>query len=436
MKKRIKSALAVALLCSIPVAAMANEAAIGQADALIKAGKPAEAYALLDGLEAKYAGNPTYDYLLATAALLAGNPSRATFIYERMLAINPDLIGVRADMGRAYYQMGDLARAKLEFEAILALSNVPPDLRSAVENYMAAVEQQGKPSKLVFKGYAEAGYGRDSNPLASATSPTVCFLNPAACISIEKKADNYLTYALGGEVIYSFDESLAAYVGGDYRDRDYRFGDNADNYTIDARAGVQYTSGRYLVRAGLISGNYWLDSARTRESSGVNLDWRYLLDEKDQLTMNGLYMAYRYVPESFKVEDYDLTAATFGWTHVLAPTTVGVLNLTLGHEDATHGRASGDKNYWGMRGTLQHGFNAQWGGFVSAGQQWAKYGKTDALFESKREDRLSDVTLGLVWSLPERWSVRPLYTHTRNWSNEDLYKYKRHDYSMVLRKDF
>ena len=152
MRKKLISILAATLLASPLAFAQTEDATLIKADALIKEGKPADAFALLEPLEAKLAGNATYDYLLATAALNAGNPSRATFIYERILAINPEFIGVRADMGRAYYQMGDLARAKLEFESILALSNLPPDLRSAVETYLAALSQLDAGQKRVIGG--------------------------------------------------------------------------------------------------------------------------------------------------------------------------------------------------------------------------------------------------------------------------------------------
>jgi tetratricopeptide (TPR) repeat protein len=101
MRKKLIFIL-VATLLSCPAAfAQTDDATLIKADAMIKEGKAADAFALLEPLEAKLAGNATYDYLLATAALQAGNPSRATFIYERILALNPEFIGVRAEIGRA-----------------------------------------------------------------------------------------------------------------------------------------------------------------------------------------------------------------------------------------------------------------------------------------------------------------------------------------------
>ena len=438
MKKTISLILAGLWLGCTPLGAVANEATLIKADALIKNGKAAEAYALLDPLEAKLAGDPTFDYLLATAALEAGNPSRATFIYERILAVNPDFIGVRADMGRAYYQMGDLARAKLEFETVLIIPNLPPDLRTAVEAYKSALDQQSANAKTVITGYAEAGFGRDNN-VSSQTSDRA--INTAfgpyyPSADQRKRADNFLSYGAGLEVVHFLDDGFAVFAGGDFRGRGYRSISEADNYSADTRVGLQYSSGRHLIRGGLLMGLYVLDNESNRDSRGLNLDYRYLLDEKNQFAINSLYSASRYIPEASKSEDSNLASLSFGWTHVLAPTTISVLNVTVGTEEATRDRADGDKNFWGLRGTMQHQISNSLGGYFTAGHQWGDYTKFNTTYGEHRKDRFADAAVGLVWSLPDRWSVRPQVAYTRNWSNESIFKYDRLDYSVALRRDF
>ena len=413
-KKLIFILVATALSCS-GAFAQTHDATLIKADALIKEGKAADAFALLEPLEAKLAGNATYDYLLATAALQAGNPSRATFIYERILAINPEFIGVRADMGRAYYQMGDLARAKLEFESILQISNIPPDLRSAVETYLAALTQVDAGKTRIIVGYTEVGFGRDTNVLGQASSKIVSIANGqsiALSASDLKRPDNYLSYGMGAELIETLGEGLAAYVGADLRGREHNKIDPADNFSLDGRAGLQYATGNHLWRGGLTRGRYTLDNTSTRDSTGANLDWRYLLDSQNQFMLNA------------------------AWTHVFTPTTIGVLTLTGGSEDAKADRLDGDKTFWGVRTTLQHSFSSTLGTFFTAGFQRGDYSKYNVSYGVDRQDELSDATLGLVWSLPDRWSVRPLLSYTKNRSNADIYTYSRRDASVVLRKDF
>ncbi|MCK6407275.1 MAG: tetratricopeptide repeat protein [Rhodocyclaceae bacterium] len=439
MRKKLTALLVATILaCPLALAQSADETLI-KADALIKEGKPADAFAMLEPLEAKLAGNATYDYLLATAALNAGNPSRATFIYERILAINPEFIGVRADMGRAYYQMGDLARAKLEFESILSLTNIPPDLRSAVESYLAALSQIDAGQKRVIVGYAEVGFGRDTNVLGQTSNKIVSIANglsyPLSAGDL-KRPDNYLSYGAGAELIETLDTGLAAYAGIDVRGREHRQIDPADNVSVDGRIGLQYATGNHLFRGGVTRGRYVLDNTATRDSTGANLDWRYLVDAQNQFTLGGMAQANRYLPTLSTGEDFNLYMANAGWTHAITPTTIGVLTLTGGQEEAKADRADGNKAFWGARITLQHSFSASLGTFFTAGYQRGDYSKFNTSYGIEREDDLSDAALGLVWSLPDRWTVRPLVAFTKNRSNADIYTYSRRDASVVLRKDF
>jgi tetratricopeptide (TPR) repeat protein len=439
MRKKLISIL-VATLLSCPVAfAQTDDATLVKADAMIKEGKAADAFALLEPLEAKLAGNATYDYLLATAALQAGNPSRATFIYERILAINPEFIGVRADMGRAYYQMGDLARAKLEFESILQISNLPPDLRSTVETYLAALGQVEGGQKRIIVGYTEIGFGRDTNVLGQASSKIVSIANGqsiALSANDLKRPDNYLSYGMGAELIETLGEGLGAYVGGDLRGREHNKIDPADNFSLDGRIGLQYATGNHLWRGGVTRGRYTLDNTSTRDSTGVNLDWRYLVDSQNQFTLGGITQALRYLPGASRGEDFNLYMLNAAWTHVITPTTIGVLTLTGGSEDAKAGRSDGDKTFWGARATFQHSFSNQLGTFFTAGFQRGDYSQYNTSYGVERQDELSDAALGFVWYLPDRWTVRPLLSYTKNRSNADIYTYSRRDASVVLRKDF
>src|SRR5574341_400922 len=77
-----------------------------------------EAYALLAPLEEKRAGDPEFDYLLGIAALDAGEPERAVFALERVLALQPNNALARAEIARAYFIMGERETAKREFQAV------------------------------------------------------------------------------------------------------------------------------------------------------------------------------------------------------------------------------------------------------------------------------------------------------------------------------
>src|SRR5688572_19780250 len=110
-------ALLACLLCGLAQA----QTVLEQAKRLMNEGKAAEAFKLLAPLEPQRAGEIDFDYTLGIAALDSGHPDRATIAFERVLATNPDFVGARVDLGRAYFAMGsdDLARA--EFETVQRL---------------------------------------------------------------------------------------------------------------------------------------------------------------------------------------------------------------------------------------------------------------------------------------------------------------------------
>lgn len=175
-----------------------------QAQAMIKAGKTDAAYQLLEPKEAEHAGDLNFDYLLGTAALESGKPSKATFVYERILAVEPSYHGVRADMGRAYFALGDYARAKIEFETVLGAKNLPLDLRTQVEQYVAAAEARAQAKLTVMTGYMEFGLGRDSNigsasGLTALNLPATGVYRPTPPTGV-KTPNDYSTLAIGGEV--------------------------------------------------------------------------------------------------------------------------------------------------------------------------------------------------------------------------------------------
>jgi tetratricopeptide (TPR) repeat protein len=121
--------------------AQSDPAVIAQGESLVRAGRYAEAYKLLEPHEDRLAGDLKFDYLLARSALESGQPSKASFIYERILAVEPNFVGVRLEMGRAYLALGDYARAKLEFETVLRFDNLPADLRQQAQIYGTAADQ-------------------------------------------------------------------------------------------------------------------------------------------------------------------------------------------------------------------------------------------------------------------------------------------------------
>jgi outer membrane protein len=432
------SAFLLLALAFLSVNVRADE--VADAEALVRAGKFQEAYKLLEPLEESKAGDLKFDYLLARSALETGNPSKASFIYERILAIEPNFVGVRVEMGRAYLALGDYARAKLEFETVIRIPNLPPDIRQQAEAYGKLADQYSKGRKTVAYGYMEYGYGYDSNPFSAVARNPITIVGGFPIdlpLSSLARSSNYNAVSLGGEVIHSLSGGFSLFAGGDARARFYNQLDPADNMTVDLRGGVGYSAGKHSLRVGMLGGKYYLDHNGFRRSLGGNADYRILLNDTTQLTTNLTMIRFKYESELLQANDYDLYSGLVGVNKsVFGGRAIVGLSLSGGYETADPRRQDGDKRFGGLRLTVQGAFTERIGSFVTLGATMNDYLLENALFGEQRRDYFYDATAGVTIGIKSGWSVRPQVSYYKNVSNIDLYRYDRTDVSFNIRKDF
>jgi tetratricopeptide (TPR) repeat protein len=425
-------------------AALAAGADLEKADALMKQGKAAEAYALLEPFEFQESGNVQFDYLLGIAALDSGKPDKATLAFERVLATDPNFAGARLDMGRAYFQLGDFTRAKAEFETVLG-QNPPPAARATISNYLAAIEKQESAKKTKATGYLEAGFGHDSN-VNYATSESqiavpalgnlIFTLNPTGV----KAPSYYLGSAFGGEINHQANPTLGLYAGIDVRSRDNTSQRDFNSISTDGRAGVALGEGANVVRLGVLAGNYELNGRTNRDTSGLNAEWRHLLDPANQLSAFGQYARYRFESD-ISVDNFNQSTYGANWLHV-SRDGKGLVSASLfaGDESAPL-RADGGKRFDGLRLGGQLQLNERTELFAGMGAQFSRYEQANAAFSSPsasltREDKQYDASLGINWHYDKLWTVRPQIAYMRNNSNIVIYQFDRTDVSVMFRRDF
>ena len=443
LKKRgRRGAVCVALVLFAPLAwADVDQALLEKAEALIKATDYEAAYALLEPWELVGAGDQVYDYLLGTAALESNRPSKASFVYERILAVTPSYIGVRADVGRAYMALGDYGRAKIEFESVLSMQSLPPDLRSTVEQYAKAAEARAQNKRTVITGYIEAGVGSDSNigsatALSSINLPSTGLYAPAPPTG-RQTSDNYSTLGISGDVNHQLTDQWGLYGGGDYRGRAYQQYFDSGYTTLDGRVGLNYSGGPWLLRTGLTAQQYYLNQARIRDTVGATIDWRLALNRNSQVSLGSSFSDARYQAASSTSQDTQTTTLTAGWlTSLSEGSAIFGLTASVGVERGVGGRDDGDRRFYGPRLTLQKTFAERFGAYASLGASFSRYSGTNTLYQVSRDESLYDIAFGVTWSVGKGLSVRPQFSSLRNTSNADLYSYDKNDFSVNLRFDY
>lgn len=428
----------------------ARERLLYDAEALMKSGKPAEAYALLEPHEFERSGEVRFDYLLGISALDSGRADKATLAFERVLAVDPNFAGARLDMARAYFQLGDMPRAKTEFETVME-QNPPDAAKVTIQKYLDVIQAQADAKKLQVTGYVEASAGNDSNVNNSGTQSQIAVpafgnlvftLNPTNL----KMADDYVGIAGGMEINQIFDSGFAMYAGVDARQRSNFQQTAFDSLSVDGRAGVGYTSGAEMFRLGISAGQYTLSNDRNRDSTGIMGEWRHTFSPSDQLNVFGQYGTNRFVDAALQVNDFDQSILGLGWLHVMNEgKAVAFASYFQGNENdvapitvanPTGGRADGNKQFDGLRIGGQAMLSETLDVFASAGLQQGRYDKTNAAFLTMRSDRLEDIALGLNWHPEKLWTIRPQLAMSRNASNIVIYSYDRIDVSLTVRRDF
>ncbi|GAB4448042.1 MAG: hypothetical protein OHK0026_14260 [Rhodocyclaceae bacterium] len=429
------------LACAAPAAARAG-GEVPRAQELIRSGRAQEAWRLLSPMEFERAGQADFDYVLGLAALESGQAGRATLIFERVLAVDPNHAAARLDMARAYYRLGDFDRARTEFETVLRL-NPPAAARATIERHLADIERRVAPARLRARGWLEGGIGHDSNvpsgPSVGSFSTALFPGTPFALSPASREAsDRYAAIGGGGEFSYALAGSAELIGALDLRSRLHARLDSFDSLSSDARLGIQAGAGKDRFRLSVAHGGYDLDNRRYRRTQALAGEWIRAFDARTRLSAFVQDVRSRYLQDATRSESGNAALAGLGVQHAFEAARPLALSAGLyaGAESATETRADGDKSVAGLRLAVQYGLRADIDLLAAAALHRSRYSVTNVLFDTRRRESLGELSFGLAWRMSPNWSLRPQLTYLRNDSNIVIYDYDRYDLSLTLRRDF
>ncbi len=440
----------------------AREKPIRDAEGMMKNGKPADAYALLEPLEFERSGEVRFDYLLGIAALDSGKPDKATLAFERVLAVDPNFAGARLDMARAYYQLGDLPRAQTEFQEVLK-QNPPEAARITIQKYLDAIAAAEQAKQTRISGYVEGTVGHDSNIANSSTqtftfapaSPWIGFFPGNQLPPAAKLSGTYEGINAGAEISRNLNSNWGVFAGADLHQHGNMTQTAYDTVSTDARLGAIYAEEQNAYKLTLSGGQYYTANSMRRDSAGLSAEWQHVFSPANQMSAFAQYGQNRAAgvqPTSpttdARIEgDTDQVVAGAGWVHIMADGKQALFgSIYAGKERDVHdalpiclpngGRTDGKKRFEGLRVGGQAVFNEQLDGIASLGWQSAHYGNQNNLIMDYRNEQLYDLTVAANWRLDKLWSVKPQIVFSRKNSNISLYSFDRTDVSLTIRRDF
>lgn len=416
-----------------------------QAAQMLRDGRGTQVYDTLLPHEFARAGDPEFDYLFGAAALEAGHADIATLALERVLAVSPNHGAARLDMGRAYFALGDMQRARRELDLARTL-NPPAAARATIDRYQAAITARETAPKTRATAYIEAGLGNDDNvtqgPISNTSYLPAFGVNFTMNVANQKRSDGFSQVNAGAEFTHRLDEEgVSLYGGVDVKGRGYGQVSGFDYASTDLRAGAQWQRGQDTWRAGLGYNNYVLAQQSYRNITSLGGEFRRALSQGQQFMVFGQAATVRYVPEAQVNNDANQWVAGAGWVTQVQAASPMVLSVSAyaGQEveaKASSPRVDGDKDFLGARIGGQMTLRPDLDVYASAGLQAGSYQRTNLLYQVKRSDALYELATGAVWRFAPAWSLKPNLSWLHNSSNISVNDYERVEVSLMIRRDF
>lgn len=407
---------------------------------LLQDGKASRAYDV--ATQSLPADDPDRDLLRGVSASESGRAAEAIPLLRRHLAQHPSHAQnprARLELGRAYYQVGELDAAQKEFEAVLN-ANPPPPVANNIREALSTIRAEMEGHRPRLGGFAEFGLGYDSNINAGVKDANVNLpvfgLTTLADSAVARDAGVAL---LSGGVDLSYAPRRDLVTFGSAR-ADLRFHQNnsdLDQMGHTLAGGVGYAVGRNQIRGSLSWSGLRIDYRTYRDAVTGMVEWNRQLDAHSQAGLYGQFGGLRYEGNN-ALRNARLHGLGLAYTRALQAQMKPIMRLSASYtvEDNTEGREDLGRDLLGARAGVEMQPRENWSVDAGLTLQSARHRAADPLLATTRKDDYIALDLGAGYRIHEGLSVRAELQFSRNDANIDLYDYKRAFGVIKLRWDF
>lgn len=437
---RLPASLVLTLAFSLSPLAQAagSDPVLTQADQLLSQRQAGAAFDLLAPLEDERAGDPDYDYLLGLAAIETGRGGIAAFAFERCLAVDPKNGPCRVQMARTHLALGETGAAREELQAVQA-SAPPREVNDLVSQYLGALTQREKQEKRRIGAHVQIGAGYDTNVSGTTDATTIAIPRlgglPFTLSGVSTKQEDAFVQAQAG---VSLDQALSPawrlLLDANLDSRQHQDVDALNSLSADAGLGLGWMTGPNSVQAKLQLQDYRLDEEAFRSLYGVLAQFQHAYGEKAAVSVYAQGSQIDYHLGNPDARRYTLGTGYSRALETSLATTV-YAGLYGGTEESDTAGVGLGQDFMGLRlgGSLALTANLALTAALSAEQR--AFDGIAPLFLVEREDTGIDASLGAIWKLDSKLSLRPTYTYSNSDSNTVLSDYDRHLVSLNLRYD-
>jgi hypothetical protein len=392
-------------------------------------------------------GDPYFDYLYGVAAIDTGHASEGVFALDRVLFAFPQDHVTRLELARGYFILEEYSRARQEFETVLR-AKPPQSVRDTTQVFLDRIRLREARYSTTSNGYLELGLGSDSNVNSGATVDDLSFpllgLVPSSTDDSVVQDDTFSRLAASWQITHPLAPGWmlnSALTGELKSNQEY---DQFDTSTATLQLGITRLDRQSRYKATLVGQQYRLDANEYRTMAGVNLEWRYALDQKTHITSMLQYAALDY--PDYPVKNSNLANLVLAWEHVFATRLAPTLftSLQFGQETADNDQLSGalantERDILGARLGLVLSFTPKLALQTALGWQSSEYAAPQPfiLFNNAiREDDYSSADINLLWLINKNWRLDTRLSYAKNTSNVQIYQYDRTMFSLNLNYAF
>lgn len=409
-----------------------------QLKALVEAGKPVEAYEL--GIKhPEQLGDPDFDFFFGVAAVDAGRLGQGVLALERYLLNFPENNRARLELARAYFILGEDARAQEEFESIRG-RNPPPPIVATIDRYLDAIRARQGRYQTTSRVYVEFGMGFDSNVNSGVSSSAInlpTLGNVLVSSTGTKLGDRFVHAAAGAHVTTPVAPGASLFFGGDATLKNH-WNETAFNQTTAGFAG----GGTLLRDANLYRGTLSFNRAAVenetyRDVMAVSGDWIHQLNTRQALSA-GLSFAQLKYPGANGVRNSEVSGLGLGYRHALAGNWQPVLafGASLAEERNRESRSDLGREIQGGNAQINFSPSAKWGVNLGYTVNRSRYGAPDPLLLTTRKDTYQALEATLIHLIDRNLSFRVEFMAVQNSSNLELYDFTRQVLAFKLRHEW
>lgn len=409
---------------------LARGAPADEVRALLDQGRSKEAYALASR-HPEELGKPEFDFYYGIAAVDSGHAGEGVLALERYIVRFPDNDRARLELARAYYVLGELQRAREEFQAVLR-RNPPAEVQATIDRFMDSIRAQETRYRTSASFYVEMGGGYDSNVNSGVGNPVIS-VPTLGVVQLAQtgagSADYFMHLAAGGQFSHPVAAGVALIggLGAEGKLHQDKFDQQFDQVSAVVYGGASYLQDKNLLRATLSVSSLYVDYDRFRDAATLGAEWHRQIDEFNSASVFGQYARLEY--PSSPVRDSDFYGLGAGWRRAFVGRLQPVFQLqaSYGQErnDAEPVRDDLSRDLYTLRGGLSLTPAPRWGLSLGLAYTRSSFEDADPLFLVRRDDDYYGVDLGASYRLTRQLSVRADYLYSENRSNIPLYQYTR-----------